>query len=192
MRGRSRPDDVSPTCAGVQRRRDNSRVVWKPLEMVAEVPGSQMLRMNKKGEGSRPGKLRLQSFASIACGGWPGVAGGAGHWRIVRLVATDAACHGCHARGLGHCVELAYIAVAHRALHAGLQMFPVRPGDAGGDLIDAHPGNGLAGGGEARQLHNRGFVFRHRRVASHARARCRKRHLVSGIGICVAQLALQA
>jgi hypothetical protein len=29
-------------------------------------------------------------------------------------------------------------------------------------------------------------------VASHARARCRKRHLVSGIGICVAQLALQA
>ena|SRR5580692_6932840 len=92
-------------------------------------------------------------FVSIASGcRRPDVACRAGHRRVVRLMAADAARHRGYARRLGHGVELTDVAVARRALHARLHMSPVRPGDPWSDLIDAHPGNRLTQFGEVRQL----------------------------------------
>jgi len=114
------------------------------------------------------------------------MARGAGGTRIVRLMATDAARHRRHAGGLRHGVELGNITMAHHALHTGLQMFAVRPGDSGGDLIDTHPGNRLRSFGRSGERHTRGVV------AHHARRTGWKRHLSTRVRIGVALLASQA
>ena len=48
--------------------------------------------------------------------------------------------------------ELAHIAMARHALHAGLPVFAMRPSDTRRDLINAYPGNGLAGLAEFGQF----------------------------------------
>src|ERR1700722_13202932 len=105
-------------------------------------------------------------LASIANGGcrWPRVTGGAGHRRVVRLVAADTACHRSDAGGLGHGVELAYVAVARHALHARLQMLTVRPRDPRSDAINPHPRNRLAGLGECRELYDGRLILRNGHV----------------------------
>jgi hypothetical protein len=120
------------------------------------------------------------------------VAGGAGGGGVVDLMAVDAAAHGRDACILGHGIDLGDVAVAHHALHAGLQMRAVRPGNSGGHLVNTHPGDGLIGFCEIGELHDCGPVFRHRCVARHAGAGSREGHLIAGIGIGVAGLASEA
>ena len=120
------------------------------------------------------------------------MARGARGIRIVRLMAADAARHGHHAGGLGHGVELGHVPMTHHALHAGLQVFPVRPGNPGSDLIDAYPGNRLGSLGQLSEFHDRGPILCDGVVAHHASGAGRKRHLSARIGIGVALLAPQA
>jgi len=101
-------------------------------------------------------------------------------------MATDAARHRRHARGLRHGVELGNITMAHHALHTGLQMFAVRPGNSGSDLIHAYPGYRLGRFGRFGERHTRGVV------AHNARCTGWKRHLSTRIRIGVALLASQA
>ncbi len=121
----------------------------------------------------------------------PGMAGDAGGGSVVLLVAADAACHRGDTGGLRHGIELADIAVAHDALHARLEVLAMAPGDAGRDLIDAHPRDGLTGLIVLGKLHDGGFVFGDAGVAGHASARRGEGHQLAGIGICVAHLALE-
>ena len=108
------------------------------------------------------------------------------------LMTADATAHGGDAGVLRHGLDLGDVSVAHRALHAGLEMRPVRPGDSGGDLINAHPRNGLIGFGKLGKFHDRGPVFGNRGVTHHAGARRRESHLIARIGIGVAGLASEA
>ena len=118
--------------------------------------------------------------------------GGADGGSVMRLMTADAAGHRRDTGVLCHGVDLADVAMAHSALHTRLQMCAVRPGDTGSHLIDAYPGNGLIRFCEFGQLHNRRPIFCDGRVAHHASARCRERHLIAGIGIRVAGLASDA
>ena len=118
--------------------------------------------------------------------------GGADRGSVMRLMTADAAGH-CRDTGvLRHCFYLPDVAMAHSALHARLQMRAVRPGNTGSHLIDAHPGNGLIRFCKFGQLHNGRPIFCDGRVAHHASARRRERHLIAGIGIRVAGLAPHA
>lgn len=118
--------------------------------------------------------------------------GGADGGGVMRLMTADAAGHGRDTRVLRHGFYLPDVAMAHSALHARLQMCAVRPGDAGSHLIDAYPGNGLIRFCKFGQLYDRGPIFCDGRVAHHASARRRERHLIAGIGIRVAGLASHA
>jgi len=120
------------------------------------------------------------------------VTGGADGGSVMRLMTANAAGHRRDTGVLRHCFYLPDVAMAHSALHARLQMCAVRPGDAGSHLIDAHPGNGLIRFCKFGQLHNRRPIFCDGRVAHHASARRRERHLIAGIGIRVAGLAPHA
>ncbi len=120
------------------------------------------------------------------------MAGGADCGSVMRLMTADAAGHRRDTGVLCHGVDLSDVAMAHSALHTRLQMRAVRPGNAGRHLIDAHPGNGLIRFCKFGQLHNRGPIFCDGRVAHHASARCRERHLIAGIRIRVAGLASHA
>jgi hypothetical protein len=120
------------------------------------------------------------------------VAGGAGGGGVVDLMASDATAHGRNARILGHGVDLGDVAVAHDALHAGLQMRAMRPGNPGRHLVHAHPRDGLIGFCEVGEFHNCGPVFRHSGVARHAGAGSREGHLIARIRISVAGLASEA
>ena len=117
------------------------------------------------------------------------MAGGADGGSVMRLMTADAAGHGRDAGVLRHGFDLPDVAMAHGALHAGLQMCAVRPSDAGRHLIDAPPRNGLIGFCKFTQLDDRGPIFCDGRVAHHAGARRGEGHLIAGIGIRVAGLA---
>ena len=120
------------------------------------------------------------------------MAGGADGGSVMRVVTTDAAGHGRDTGVLRRSFDLTDVAMAHGALHTGLQMSAMRPGNAGSHLIDAYPGNGLIRFCKFGQLHNRGPIVCDRSVAHHASARRRERHLIAGIGIRVAGLASHA
>lgn len=109
----------------------------------------------------------------------------------MRLMASDAASHRSHGGRLCHGVELAHIAMAHHALHAGLQVFAMRPSDTRRDLINAYPRNELTGLAEFGQLDDGRLILGDVGVAGHAGAGRREGHLISGVGIGVAHLALQ-
>ena len=125
-----------------------------------------------------------------ACG--PGVTRITRRLRFMHFVATDTTAHCCDARVLRHHVELSDVTVTHHALHPGLQMLPMCPGNSGRDLIDAHPRNWLVGFCELGELYDRRPIFGYSHMTSHARGRGGKRHLIAGVGIGVAQAALQA
>lgn len=112
--------------------------------------------------------------------------------RLVGLVATDAARHAGDCGGLHHLLELAHLAVAVHALYARLEVLAMRPGDAGGHLIHAHPGNRLSGASELGELLNCRAVLGDAIVAARAGGDSRERHLVAGLGIDVALPALQS
>ena len=118
--------------------------------------------------------------------------GGADSGSVMRLMTADAAGHRRDTGVLRHGFDLPDVAMAHSALHTRLQMGAVRPRDAGSHLIDAYPGNGLIRFCKFGQLHNRRPIFCDGRVAHHASARRRERHLIAGIGIRVAGLASHA
>jgi len=120
------------------------------------------------------------------------VTGGADSGSVMRLMTADAAGHRRDTRVLRHGVDLPDVAVTHGALYARLQMRAVRPGNAGSHLIDAHPGNGLIRLCKFGEFYDRGPIFCDGRVAHHASARRRERHLIAGIGIRVAGLASHA
>jgi hypothetical protein len=107
-------------------------------------------------------------------------------------MAADAAAHGRDAGILSHNVKLRDVAMAHDALHAGLQMRPVRPGNARGHLVYPHPWNRLIGFCKLGEFHDGRLVFGHSCVARHASACSGEGHLITRIRIRVAGLASQA
>jgi hypothetical protein len=123
---------------------------------------------------------------------WPGVTRFTRRLRFMNFVTADTAAHRCNAGVLCHGIELPDVAMTHHTLHSGLQMLSMCPGNSWRDLIDAHPPNRLVGFCELGELYDRRPIFGYSHMASHARGRGGKRHLIAGIGIGVAGLALQS
>ena len=73
------------------------------------------------------------------------MAGLANHRRAVVLMALEANTHGRDAGRFGHAFHVLNLSVAHLAFHSCFKMFAMGPIHAGKNLVDAHPGNRLAG-----------------------------------------------
>ena len=120
------------------------------------------------------------------------MAGLADDRRIVGLVAGDAIGHGSDRGGFGHGTELSNIAVAHAALHSGLEMRAMAPVHARSELVDADPGNRLARFGEFGERLNGGLIFSYIDMALHAFGGGGEGHHIAGIGVDVAILAFES
>ena len=112
-------------------------------------------------------------------------------WSGMEFVAIDADAHRSHTRHLGHDSHVGNLAVARFTLHAGFQMFAVRPIHSRSESVNAHPRDGLSRLGQRGEFLDRGFLGGNRGVAGHARARRRKSHHVARLRIGVAERALQ-
>ena len=112
-------------------------------------------------------------------------------WSGMEFVAIDADAHRSHTRHLGHDSHVGNLAVARFTLHAGFQMFAVRPIHSWSEYINANPWDGLPRLGQRGELLDRGFLGGNCVVAGHARARRRKSHQVSRLRVGVAEKALQ-
>jgi hypothetical protein len=152
--------------------------------------GSRIEELNAWCASLLPAPAQRPSCAHSACG--PGVTRITRGLRFMNFVTSDTAAHGCDARVLRHHIELSDVTVTRHALHAGLQVLPMCPGNSRRDLIDAYPRNRLVRFCELSELYDRRPIFGYSHMTSHARARGGKRHLIAGIGIGVAGLALQS
>ena len=82
--------------------------------------------------------------------------------------------------------------MAHYALHASLDMLAMTPVYAGGELVDADPGNWLGGLAVPSKFLDCRLVFCDGHVALHAYCGRGEGHHVTGAGIGVAAAARKA
>jgi hypothetical protein len=111
---------------------------------------------------------------------------------IMLAVALDATFHKCHLRRSGGHIHFGNVSVAHLARHARREMGAMVPVHFRGNRVNPDPRNRILRFSKSGELLDGCTILRDGRMAGHALGCCRKRHVLTRIGIRMAILTLQA
>ena len=132
--------------------------------------------------------LQNENVRLLALTFMAGNAAGAG---VVSFVAIDAAAHGCYIRRFGGDLHVAYVSVARLTFQFCFEVRAMAPVNERRHGIDANPNNWLVIFCKLRKLLDGGFVLSDLAMTTHTFRNVWNRHLISRIGIRVAELAEQ-